>query len=163
MRAGGLLARADRGKRRVRRVAVFAPDASCIVAKLVVTHEHHERAVAALDRHFEAGDVMVIVAHTLLETYRTPTAMPRPHQIPPDAPWRAIGGTFVMRGSVVVLRPSHYEQLMSDVAAAGTIGGQVYDASIATCARLAGAEVLLTFNERHFRRFEGNGLTIEVP
>ena len=134
-----------------------------MVAKLVVSHEHHERAVAALDRHFDAGDSMVIVAHTLLETYRTLTAMPRPHQIAPGAAWLAISATFVARGTVVVLRAEDYVKLMSDRAAAGTIGGQVYDASIAACARLAGAAVLLTLNEKHFRRFEGDGLTIEVP
>lgn len=144
-------------------MAIFAPDTSCMVAKLVVTHEHHERAVAALDRHFDAGATMVIVAHTLLEAYRVLTAMPRPHQIAPDAAWRAISGTFVARGAIVVLRPEDYPLLLTDVAAAGTIGGQVYDASIAACARLAGADVLLTFNVQHFRRFEGDGLTIEVP
>jgi len=126
-----------------------------MVAKLVVTHEHHERAVAALDRHFDAGDAMMIVAHTLLEAYRTLTAMPRPHQIAPDAAWRAISETFVAQGTVVVLQPEDYQQLMSDMAAAGTIGGQVYDASIVACARLAGVDVIVTFNERHFRRFEG--------
>jgi predicted nucleic acid-binding protein len=134
-----------------------------MVAKLVVSHEHHERAVAALDRHLDAGASMLIVAHTLLEAYRTLTAMPRPHQIAPSAAWRAIDESFVARGAIVVLRREDYGQLMPGLAAAGTIGGQVYDASIAACARLAGAEILLTFNERHFRRFEGNGLTVEVP
>lgn len=47
-----------------------------MVAKLVVTHEHHERAVAALDRHLNVGDSMVIVVHTSLETYASLTAMP---------------------------------------------------------------------------------------
>jgi len=81
--------------------------------------------------------------------------MPRPHQIAPDAAWRAISETFVAQGTVVVLQPEDYQQLMSDMAAAGTIGGQVYDASIVACARLAGVDVIVTFNERHFRRFEG--------
>ena len=134
-----------------------------MVAKLVVTHEHHERAVAALDRHLNVGDSMVIVAHTLLEAYRSLTVMPRPHQIAPDAAWRAISETFVARGTVVVLRAADYPQLMSNLVATGTIGGQVYDAAIVACARLAGVDFLLTFNERHFRRFEGDGLTIEVP
>lgn len=134
-----------------------------MVAKLVVTHEHHERAVAALDRHLNAGDSMVVVAHTLLEAYRVLTAMPRPHQIHPAAAWRALRETFVERGNVAELRPEDYQLLMSDMVAAGVIGGQVYDAAIVACARLAGVDVLLTFNERHFRRFEGDGLAIEVP
>jgi len=66
------------------------------------------RAVAALDQHFDAGDSMVIVAHTLLETYRSLTAMSRPHQIAPHAAWRAIRETFVARGTVVELRPENY-------------------------------------------------------
>jgi predicted nucleic acid-binding protein len=134
-----------------------------MVAKLVVTHEHHDRATVALDRHFTAGDSMVIVAHTLLETYRTLTAMPRPHQIAPEPAWRALRETFVARGRVAALRSTDYEQLISNLVSDGTIGGQVYDASIVACARLAGATVVVTFNEHHFRRFEGNGLTVEVP
>ena len=134
-----------------------------MVAILVVTHEHHERAVTALDRHLAAGDAMVIVAHTLLEAYRTLTAMPRPHQIAPAAAWRAISETFVARSTVVELQAEDYHKLMPDMAAAGVIGGQVYDAAIVACARLAGVEIILTFNERHFRRFEGDGLTVQVP
>jgi hypothetical protein len=76
-----------------------------MIARLVVTHVHHERAVTALDRHFNAGDSMVIVAHTLLETYRTLTVMPRPHQVAPVVAWRAISETFMSRGTVVVLQP----------------------------------------------------------
>ena len=134
-----------------------------MVAKLVVTHEHHERAVAALDRHLIVGDSMVIVAHTLLETYASLTAMPRPHRMAPDLAWRALAETFVARGTVAVLQAEAYVQLMSSLATGGTLGGQVYDAAIVACARRAGVEVLITFNERHFRRFEGDGLAIEVP
>ena len=76
-----------------------------MVAKLVVTHEHHERAVAALDRHFDAGDTMVIVAHTLLEAYASLTAMPRPHRMAPDLAWRALRQTFVAPGTLAALRP----------------------------------------------------------
>src|SRR5215211_3485326 len=128
-----------------------------MVAKLIMSYEHHARAVAALDRHFDAGDSMVIVAHTLLEAYASQTAMPRPHQMAPELAWRALRETFMARGTVVVLQAEDYVQLIPDLTTAGTIGGQVYDASITACARLAGAEILLTFNERHFRRFEGNG------
>jgi len=47
--------------------------------------------------------------------------------------------------------------------AQGIAGGQTYDAVIATCARLAGADTLLTFNARHFRWLAHPGLTVVVP
>jgi predicted nucleic acid-binding protein len=134
-----------------------------MVPTLVLTHPHHERAVAALDRHLDAGDSMVLLAHTLLETYSSITRMPPKYRLAPDAAWNAIRESFLVRGTVVALRAEDYERLIPDMVAAGTIGGQVYDASIVACARLAGVEVLVTFNEQHFRRFEGDGLTIEVP
>ncbi|HZO28377.1 MAG TPA: hypothetical protein VFH48_20565 [Chloroflexota bacterium] len=80
----------------------------------------------------------------------------------PDLAWRALAETFVARGTVAVLQAEAYVQLMSSLATGGTLSGQVYDAAIVACARRAGVEVLITFNERHFRRFEGDGLAIEV-
>ena len=74
-----------------------------------------------------------------------------------------IRDSFLAQGTVVALQQDDYERLLQEMVATGTLGGQVYDAAIVACARLAGAEVIVTFNERHFRRFEGNGLTIEVP
>jgi hypothetical protein len=42
-------------------------------------------------------------------------------------------------------------------------GGQVYDLVMATCARAAQADTLLTFNLRHFERLGGDGLTVVAP
>jgi toxin FitB len=134
-----------------------------MVPTLAATHPHHERAIAALDRHLTAGDRMVILAHTLLETYSSLTRMPLPNRMAPDIAWIAIRDTFLTKGTVVSLRVEDYERLIPNLVAAGVVGGQVYDAAIVACARVAGVEVLVTFNEHHFRRFEGDGLTIEVP
>ena len=41
--------------------------------------------------------------------------------------------------------------------------GQTYDVVIAACARKARANVLLTFNEKHFAPFAGDDLEIIVP
>ena len=66
-------------------------------------------------------------------------------------------------GTVVALDDLEYARLLRNRAGDGTVGGQVYDATIVACTRLAGVEVLVTFNERHVRRSEGEGLTIEAP
>jgi toxin FitB len=144
-------------------MASFCPDTSCMVPALLPEHIHHERAVSALNRHLGAGETMIVVAHTLLETYSAITRMPPPMRVTPQDALIGIEGSFLERGTVIALRQEDYPRLLQGMVAAGTLGGQVYDASIVACARLAGAEVLLTFNERHFRRFEGDGLTIEVP
>jgi predicted nucleic acid-binding protein len=106
---------------------------------------------------------MIVVAHTLLETYSVLTRLPPPHRISASAALSAIEDTFLTKGTVVALQHEQYVHLLYELVNDGTVGGQVFDASIVACARLAGAEVIVTFNERHFRRFEGNGLTIEVP
>jgi hypothetical protein len=75
----------------------------------------------------------------------------------------AIEDSFLVTSTVVALPHERYVSLLYDLVNGNVLGGQVFDAAIVACARLAGATVILTFNERHFRRFEGNGLTIEVP
>jgi predicted nucleic acid-binding protein len=142
---------------------VFAPDTSCMVPALLRTHPHHARAATALNRHLDVGDRMVVVAHTLLETYSVLTRLPRPHRVSASVALRAIEDTFLTKAEVVALRHEQYVHLLYDLVRRETVGGQVFDAAIVACARLAGVDVILTFNERHFRRFEGDGLEIEVP
>jgi predicted nucleic acid-binding protein len=130
---------------------------------MIATHDHHDRAIAALDRHLNAGDQMIIVAHTLLETYSSVRRMPPSMRITPPDALVGIRGSFLSLGTVISLGQDEYVQLLRDLVSAGTVGGQVYDAAIAACARRAGVDVILTFNERHFERFAGNGLSIEAP
>ena len=106
---------------------------------------------------------MVIVAHTILETYSALTRMPVPSRVLPHDALQGIERTFLAQGRVAALGAQEYVQLLQEMANDRTLGGQVYDAAIVACARQAGVEVILTFNERHFRRFEGGGLTVEVP
>jgi predicted nucleic acid-binding protein len=134
-----------------------------MIPAILTEHEHHERAVSALNRHLRAGDSMIIVAHTLLETYSSVTRMPPPMRVTPSDALVGIRDSFLSLGTVISLGQDEYVQLLQDMVSAGTVGGQVYDAAIAACARRAGVDVILTFNERHFERFAGDGLSIEVP
>jgi predicted nucleic acid-binding protein len=67
----------------------------------------------------------------------------------------------VAAGEVVALAPADYMGFLHRQQSAGIAGGRIYDALIAETARGAGAEVLLTFNTRHFEGFEG--LEVDVP
>jgi predicted nucleic acid-binding protein len=144
-------------------MAAFTPDTSCKIPALLPEHAHHARAVSAINRLLGRGDTMLIVAHTLLETYSSLTRMPLASRVSAGDALAGIEQTFLASGTVVTSSPEEYAGLIRHLASLGTIGGQVYDAAIVVCARAAGAEVILTFNEGHFRRFAGNGLSIEVP
>ncbi|MGE3270861.1 MAG: PIN domain-containing protein [Chloroflexota bacterium] len=142
---------------------VFALDSSCMIAALLPEHRHHGRALQAINSRLDARHTMIVVAHTLLETYSSLTRMPAPSRVAPSVALSGIEDTFFTKGVVVAMRHDEYVQLMYRLVNGGTLGGQVYDAAIVACARSAGADELLTFNERHFRPFEGNGLAITVP
>ena len=106
---------------------------------------------------------MALAAHTLAESYSGLTSHPRPYRLAPHAAWRVIEEPFLAHASVVALDANGYVELIRSLAVEGVAGGRSYDAIIVATARAAEADELLTFNERHFRQFEGDGLTIVVP
>ena len=144
-------------------MVTFALDASCMVAALLGEHEDRERAASAINERLDGGDTMLIVGHAVVETYSVLTRLPPPSHVAPADAHRAIERAFLAHGTVVTLDAAEYHALLREFVSRGVMGGQVYDAAIVACARARGADALLTFNERHFRRFEGNGLTIVVP
>jgi predicted nucleic acid-binding protein len=134
-----------------------------MVAALLRSHPHHARATQAINGRLDTGETMLVVAHTLLETYSVLTRLPLPSRVGPSAALGAIEETFLTNGRVVAMRHEQYVYLLYDLVNGGTVGGQVYDASIAACARAAGATELLTFNEHHFRTFATDDFAIIVP
>lgn len=141
----------------------FMPDSNCIVAVISRQHVHHERAMAEIDRRLSRGENLLLAAHSLVETYSVLTRIPEPARISPAVAWRALYEGFVPLGRVFSLSAEDYVLLLRRAAGAGIVGGAVYDAIIASCAGAAHAEVLLTFNERHFLRFASPTLEIVVP
>src|SRR5689334_16952161 len=63
----------------------FLPDTNCIVALLLPWHEHHTRAKAEMERRLDDGEVLVLAAHTLVETYAVLTRLSAPHRLLPTA------------------------------------------------------------------------------
>jgi predicted nucleic acid-binding protein len=144
-------------------VPAFMPDSGCMVPTLVGLHPHHLRARAALTHYLGIGYSMTIAGHALLETYSVLTRMPFPLRIPPAEALRAIDVTFLSRGTVFAPTNAQHVRMLRDIVTDGIVGGRVYDAAIAACARLAGVDVILTFNERHFPQFASDQLAIVVP
>lgn len=141
----------------------FTPDSACMVAALSTWHQHHERAAGEIERRLAQGEPMVIAAPTLVETYSVLTRLPRPRRLRPSMARSLVEDNFVMRGTIVALDTAAYLALLDQAVADGISGGQIYDAVIAACARIANVATLLTFNERRFRRFTGQGLEVVVP
>ena len=71
--------------------------------------------------------------------------------------------TQLERFLTVGLDAATHRRLLQRSVEQGISGGRVYDAAILACGSMAGAEVLLTFNERHFRSLDLEQLDIVVP
>lgn len=141
----------------------FLPDTTCIVASIDSGHRHHAAAQAEIDRRIEGGETMVLAAHTLAESYSVLTRMPEPYRLPPRVVVDALQDNFVAGSAVATLDSSTYLSVLNSAPADSISGGRIYDALIVACARLAGADTLLTFNARHFASFASPNLRVVVP
>ena len=144
-------------------MATFLIDSNCLVAAVSAWHVHHSRATAAINSRLDAEYDLIIAGHSLAESYATLTGLPAPFRISSAEALVLLEQGLVPRATIVVLDPAGYSTLLRRMAREGVVGGRIYDAVIAACARAGGADELLTFNERHFRQFEGDGLRVVVP
>ena len=129
---------------------VFAVDANVIVAMVSDWHDHHERALAEVQRRLERSEVLLTPAAALIEAYSVLTRLPAPHRADPHIAWNALETGFIEGVDVVSLTSAEAMELLSRLAKESIGGGRTYDAIIGECARKGGASVLLTFNVRHF-------------
>lgn len=131
-------------------MTVFALDTSCMVAAVCTWHDRHAAAVAAIEKRLDRGEHLTVAAHALVETYAVLTRLPAPHRLSPADAWALVEANFVEAATVVALNGPAHITLLGRLAKMGIGGGRSYDAVIATCARQARVDALLTFNPRHF-------------
>lgn len=129
---------------------VFAVDANCIVAALSPWHAHHAASLGECGRRLDRGEQMVVPAPALIEAYAVLTRLPMPYRLGPIDAMTLLDANFLKQARVVGTDPGNAPELLRLFVKAGIAGGRTYDAFIAEAARDAGAEVLLTFNRRHF-------------
>jgi predicted nucleic acid-binding protein len=142
--------------------ALCALDTSCLIAAVCGWHEQHRTAAAEIERRLDRGERLSVAAHALSEAYAVLTRLPPPHRMSPADAWEVLRANFTDQGMVVALSASQHVALLRRLAKAGLSGGTTYDALIAECAVRAGANTLLTFNDRHFQPAPP-GLAIVVP
>lgn len=141
----------------------FVPDTSVMVAAVCSWHEHHERAVAELERRWSRKERLIVAAPALVETYAVLTRLPPPHRISAADARSLLETNFLAGSKLAALDEGDYRRLVADAVAHGIVGGRTYDWVIAACAAKAKAGALLTFNGRDFATLPVGGLEILVP
>jgi predicted nucleic acid-binding protein len=121
-----------------------------MVAAVCAWHERHRAAVTEIERRLDRGERMAIAAHAIAESYAVLTRLPAPYRLAPADAWTLVHTNFVTGATIVALDGPAQVSVLARLAREGIGGGRTYDALIAACAGVSGAEALLTFNPRHF-------------
>ena len=128
-------------------------DTSVLVPALVREHPHHDRAAPVVQAcHDRAGPSLSIAAHALAETYATLTALPLKPRISPARAVQMMGEGVLSIAEVVALDADDYRTVLDRLVSLGLVSGAVYDGLHVRAAEKAGADELVTFNGRDFRR-----------
>ena len=123
-------------------------DTSVLVAAALKHHPHHRRSLAALA---ETGrQTASCGAHSLAELYAVLTRLPGNGRLDRDQALLVLDGVE-QKMEVVSLTAREYRAAINESAAAGVLGGRIYDALLAECALKARATRILTWNVAHFR------------
>ena len=123
-------------------------DTSVLIAAFWHGHPQHAaslKLVSAADRRKAA-----CAAHTLAEIYATMTALPVKDKITPDQALLFVEETR-HRFTLVTLTEDEYYDAIEQAAALGFASGRVYDALLLRCAVKVKAEIIYTWNLKHFR------------
>jgi predicted nucleic acid-binding protein len=121
-------------------------------------------AAGEIERRLDRGETLVVAAPVLVESYAVLTRLPAPHRMSPADGLALLGANFLVEGvEIVALDADAYRRLLRGAPGGGVAGGRTYDAVVAACAMAARADVLLTFNERHFLSFATPSLLVVVP
>jgi predicted nucleic acid-binding protein len=124
-------------------------DTSVLVSAFYADHQHHAQSLDLLLR-FDKREACC-AAHSLAEVYATLTGMPARSRVAGDLALLFLHDARE-RLTPIALDPAEYLETIRQVAAMSLVGGAVYDALIGQCALKAQAEIVYTWNTRHFER-----------
>lgn len=135
---------------------LIAIDTSVLVAAAVAVHPDHERAAECFAGARSEGNSACVSLHAMAETYSVLTKLPLVDRILPPA---ARAYLEALRGfvSMVAITEPVYLEAIDRCATRGLGSGAVFDAIHLVAAEAAGAELMLTFNERDFSRLATTG------
>jgi predicted nucleic acid-binding protein len=135
-------------------------DTSVLVPVFLTKHIHHTASKAA----FQQGrrEDRSCGAQSLAEFYSTFTGFP--HRFSADRNDVLLSiGDILEHLSIVTLTPDEYLLAIQDAARDGVVGATIYDALLARCAIKAQADVIYTWNVKHFERFPEIRSRVRTP
>jgi predicted nucleic acid-binding protein len=120
-----------------------------LIATFQADHPHHQ---PSLQRFLECNpETGCCGGHTLAEVYATLTRMPPKQRISPSQAILLVN-TIRERLTTIALTSEEDVAALQFAADLGIIGGNVYDAMLAQCALKSGAEIIYTWNTKHYAR-----------
>lgn len=141
----------------------FAYDTSCIVALLTHSHQRHAATLADFERRQKRKHTLVVVPHTLLESYAVLTGSPPPQRLNPAHAMRALESFVALAHPAPAVTVNLAFELMKRTLEAGRPGGAIYDAHIVQMAQMAGAREVVTWNLKHFLPFATPSIRAVTP
>lgn len=125
----------------------FFFDTSALVPVFYGDHVHHAASIARFIQCDKTSGSCA--AHSLVEVYSTLTRMPGRHRISSEQALLFID-SIRERLAVVALTGGECAEALKTAASLGIVGGGIYDALIAHCAIKAKADVIYSWNTRHY-------------
>lgn len=122
-------------------------DTSVLVAAFWGSHVHHPSSIkllASADKSHSACGI-----HSLAEIYATMSALPVKPPIPAEQVLLFVEEVRA-RLTPVSLDESEYFETIRNAADRGLSGGKIYDAVLLRCAEKYQAEIIYTWNLKHF-------------
>lgn len=124
-------------------------DTSVLIPIFLEEHEHHE---ASLQVFLKADKKRACCgAHSLAEFYSTLTRLPGKHRLSGEQVLLFLEN-IRERLTIIALDAEDYAATLEEAAAAGIVGGLIYDVLLARCGLKARAEILYTWNVKHFQQ-----------
>ncbi len=125
-------------------------DTSVLVAVFYGDHQHHAPSIECFLRFSKKQ--ACCGAHSLAEVYSSLTRMPGKDRISGEQAMLFLD-EIRERMTIVSLDDEEYFRAIAGASAGGVLGGTIYDALLAQCALKAKAEIIYTWNVKHYRQF----------
>ena len=124
-------------------------DTSVLVATFYGKHEHHDASLALLVRLTKKTGCTA--AHCMAEVYSVLGGMPGKDRVTPDEALLFLADVRE-RLAIITLSEADYVHVLAKAGASGLVGGGICDGLLSRCALKANADVLYTWNVKHFTR-----------
>ncbi len=126
-------------------------DTSVLIAAFWGGHPNHQLSVKVLGAAHKKQSACAL--HTLAEAYAAMTALPVKPMLPPEQVLLFVEEVRD-RLTLVTLNESEYFAAIEKIAGRGFTSGRVYDALLLRCAAKVKAQIIYTWNLKHFQAID---------